>query len=526
MNVGSLVERNARLFGQQTAFVTEDRRLTHAEFAARVFAFGNALLDRGIRYQERVAILMRNRIECLEAIFGCGCAGFIAVPLNWRLAEAELVRIVRDCAPQALIYEAGFADVAAALLDACPSICRHAVVTDAVAGSEAYEEMLLKASTRRPAVNVDDEAIESLVYTSGTTGDAKGVMLSHRAIVAAASAGSWEGGAQPTDRTLIVMPFFHVGGKIEQMSFWLAGATTYLQSAFDAGQALALIDRERLTAAHLAPTMIAMLLDHPGLSKFDHSSLRLVHYASAPMAVPLLRRAMETFGPIFVQLYGMTECILGTVLKAHQHVLDGNPAQVRRLASAGQPYLGVDLRIERAGAAGEGEEPACPPGEPGEILLRGPALMTGYWNRTGMTLEALRDGWMHTGDIGYLDEDGFLFVVDRKKDMIVSGGENIYSREVEEALVTHSAVREAAVVGVPDQTWGESVFAFITTAPGAVVSSEELIAHCRRQIASYKKPRYIKVVDALPRIFNGKVDKKALRVLATGEAQRAPLKIQ
>jgi acyl-CoA synthetase (AMP-forming)/AMP-acid ligase II len=223
----------------------------------------------------------------------------------------------------------------------------------------------------------------------------------------------------------------------------------------------------------------------------------------------------------------MTECVLGTVLKAHQHVLDGAPAQVRRLASAGQPYLGVALRIERVGAAGEGADSGgLPPGEVGEILLRGPALMSGYWHRTGETIETLRGGWMRTGDIGYLDEEGFLFVVDRKKDMIVSGGENIYSREVEEALATHTAVREAAVVGVPDRTWGESVFAFITTAPGAVVTSEELVAHCRRQIASYKKPRFIKVIDALPRIFNGKVDKKALRILATQEAQRALVNAQ
>jgi acyl-CoA synthetase (AMP-forming)/AMP-acid ligase II len=526
MNVGGLVERNALLFGRQTAFVGEGRRLTHSEFAARAFAFGNALLDRGVGFQSRIAILMRNRIECLEAMFGCGCAGLIAVPLNWRLAAAELTRIVKDCEPEVLIYEPSFAATAAALLDACPSIRCHATVQEPANGSEPYEDMLRDASRQRPDVRVDDEAIESLVYTSGTTGEPKGVMLSHRAVVAAARAGSWEGGAQPTDRVLIVMPLFHVGGKIEQMSFWLAGGATYLQSAFEVGQALALIDRERLTAAHLAPTMIAMLLDHPDLCNIDHRCLRLVHYASAPMAVPLLRRAIETLGPIFVQLYGMTECVLGTVLKAHQHVLDGGPAEVRRLASAGQPYLGVDLRIEHVGAAVEGSGPACRPGEAGEILLRGPALMTGYWNRTGQTIDALRGGWMRTGDIGYLDEDGFLFVVDRKKDMIVSGGENIYSREVEEALSTHSAVREAAVVGIPDQTWGESVYAFVAPTPGSIVSPEELIAHCRRQIASYKKPRFVAFIDTLPRIHNGKVDKKALRALANKEASQALLKIQ
>jgi acyl-CoA synthetase (AMP-forming)/AMP-acid ligase II len=526
MNIGDLVERNARLFGKQTAFVTDDRKLTHGEFAARAFAFGNALIGKGLGLQSRVAILMRNRLECLEVIFGCGSAGFIAVPLNWRLAEAELVRIVKDCQPDALIYELGFAGVADALINACPAMRCTAVVGGGPAAADSFEVLLRKASPHRPQVQVDDEAIESLVYTSGTTGDAKGVMLSHRAITEAARAGSWEGNAQPTDRTLIVMPLFHVGGKIEQMGFWLAGGTTYLQPAFDAGRALALIEREKLTAAHLAPTMIAMLLDHPDLARFDHRSLRLVHYASAPMAVPLLRRAIDAFGPIFVQLYGMTECVLGTVLKAHQHILDGAPAQVKRLASAGQPYLGVDVRIERVGGAGEVDAPALAPGEPGEILLRGPALMSGYWNRTGQTIEALRDGFMHTGDIGYLDEDGFLFLVDRKKDMIVSGGENIYSREVEEALATHAAVREAAVVGVPDATWGESVFAFITVAGGPQPSAEDLIAHCRQRIASYKKPKFVRVVDALPRIFNGKVDKKALRALAIEEAREALEKIQ
>jgi acyl-CoA synthetase (AMP-forming)/AMP-acid ligase II len=222
----------------------------------------------------------------------------------------------------------------------------------------------------------------------------------------------------------------------------------------------------------------------------------------------------------------MTECVLGTVLKAHQHVLDGNVAQVQRLASAGQPYLGVDVRIERVDAAQGNGAAACRLGEAGEILLRGPALMSGYWNRTGMTINALRGGWMHTGDIGYLDEDGFLFVVDRKQDMIVSGGENIYSREVEEALASHAAVREAAVVGVPDQTWGESVFAFVAAAPGAAVTAEELIAHCRRQIASYKKPRFVKFIDALPRIHNGKIDKKVLRAIASKEAPQAPVKVQ
>ena len=507
MNIADLVERNARLHGSRPAF-GGDRGWNHADFAKRVFAFANALRTRGCADHARIAILMRNRVEMLEALYGCACAGLIAVPLNWRLAPAELARICADCEPDLLIREPAFDAAAAAIRAACPAIRFEVICDAATAPALAYETMLDGAPTTRPDAPLDDGSIARLVYTSGTTGEAKGVMLSHGSLVEAARISAWEGGAQPTDRMLIVMPLFHIGGQIEQMSFWLSGAQTWLRPQFDAAEVLALIETERLTAAHLAPTMVAMLLDHPDITRRDHSSLRLVHYGSAPMPVPLLRRAMASFGPVFVQLYGMTECVLGTVLKAHQHQPDGDAEQLQRLASAGQPYLGVDVRIESEDGS------ACAPGIVGEVLLRAPALMSGYWNRSAATLGALRGGWMHTGDIGYLDAQGFLFVVDRKKDMIISGGENIYSREVEEALLSHPGVREAAVVGAPDPTWGESVFAFIVAQADAANDAAALIGHCRERIASYKKPQHVRFLAELPRIHNGKIDKKALRQLA------------
>jgi acyl-CoA synthetase (AMP-forming)/AMP-acid ligase II len=223
------------------------------------------------------------------------------------------------------------------------------------------------------------------------------------------------------------------------------------------------------------------------------------------MPVPILRRAIAAFGPILTQIYGMTECIVASLLTPEQHVLEGPEAETRRLGSAGQAFLGCRIRAVRPDGADAGT------GEIGEILVRGPGMMNGYWNNTGGTVTTLRDGWMHTGDLGYLDADNFVFVVDRKKDMIISGGENIYSWEVEEALRSHPAVGEAVVIGVPDPEWGESVKAFVVARPGAAPSAEDLIAHCRSVIASYKKPRSVEFVEALPRSFNGKVDKKALR---------------
>jgi acyl-CoA synthetase (AMP-forming)/AMP-acid ligase II len=504
MVVADVVERNARLRGPSPAFVFEGRSLSHRAFAERSFALGNALLALGLARQSRVAVLAQNRPEYFEAIVGIGAAGLITVNLNYRLAGAELARIVADCEPEVLFFDDASAALAQGLRQAAS--IRHFVALDSAPDwAQPYETLLATGSPTRPPVTVPAEFIESLTYTSGTTGQAKGVMISHRALLRAASVISWEGDAHTEDRVLIVMPLYHVGGRIEQMSFWLTGATTILHRGFDAADVLRAIHRDGVTAAHLAPTMVAWLLDHPDLAVTDRSRLRIVHYASAPMAVPLLRRAIAAFGPIFLQVYGMTECITATILKPFQHVPDGEPAAVRRLASAGQPVFGVQVRTVRP----DGSD--CALDEPGEVLIHAPSLMSGYWNRNALSLAVVRDGWFRTGDIGFLDDQGYLFIADRLKDMIISGGENIYSREVEDTLMSHPAVHEAAVTGVADPEWGESVKAWVVLREGHEADAAALIAHCRSLIASYKKPRIIAFTPSLPRLFNGKVDKKALR---------------
>jgi len=505
MTLRDVLERNTRLYGPLPAFIHAGGTLTHAAFADRSYALANALLALGLGRQTRVAVLSQNRVEYFEAFAGIGAAGLITVNLNWRLALPELSRIVADAEPEVLIFDAEGQAVVEALRHA-PSI-RHCIAFDAAPDwARGYGALIAAAPFTRPAVPVLPEDIESLVYTSGTTGQAKGVMISHRALLSAASVISWEGDAQPGDRMLIVMPLFHIGGKIEQMAFWSAGATTILHRAFDPADVLRAIDRDGVTAAHLAPTMVSRLLDHPDLAKTDRSRLRVIHYASAPMAVPLLRRAIEAFGPVFLQVYGMTECICVSVLKARDHVLDGEAAAVRRLSSAGQPFFGIQVRTVRP----DGTD--CDTDEPGEVLVLSASMMSGYWNRNALTLSVTADGWFRTGDIGFLDSRGFLFIADRLKDMIISGGENIYSREVEDALMSHPAVHEASVTGVADPEWGESVKAWIVLREGHRPPPQELIEHCRRMIASYKKPKFIEFMADFPRLFNGKIDKKALRL--------------
>jgi acyl-CoA synthetase (AMP-forming)/AMP-acid ligase II len=505
MIVGDIIRRNAALYGDQPGLIFEGRRYSHRAFARRAYRAANALFARGIGPQQRVAILARNSSEVLE-LFGAGeVAGFITVNINHRLSVSEILAVCTDAQPSALFFEPDFADAAEALRAKFPDIRLFACIGGSVAGAEDYEALLAAVSDAEPETRAGPKDIAYLIYTSGTTGRPKGVMFEHQAMWEAARTFALESGAAEPIRALIVMPLFHVGARIESMGFMFLGGTIVLHRAFDPTAVLETVQQERITAMHVAPVMVQRLLDVPERARFDVSSLNCVHYASAPMPVPLLRRAIAAFGPIFVQVYGMTECLGGTVLKAHQHKIDGSEAERRRLSSAGQPYVGTELRIERP------DRTEAKVGEIGEVLIRTPALMKGYWNNPAASAEALRGGFMHTQDLGYVDDDGFLFIVDRMKDMIISGGENIYSWEVEEALRHHPAVAEVAVIAVPDPQWGEAVKACVVLRDGAGVSADDLIEYCRARIASYKKPRGVDFRDALPRLFNGKIDKKALR---------------
>jgi acyl-CoA synthetase (AMP-forming)/AMP-acid ligase II len=502
--LGDLIERNAAFFPTKTAVVFEGKRPTFAQFASRVRKLANALCAGGLARGMRLAILAQNCLEYFEIVGAAEMTGYIAVTLNWRLAPAELMQIAADCAPSVLIFEERFR-AEAECLRARGGCDRCIVIGEASDWAESYEAVLASGADTAPPFRPEPGDTVYLIYTSGTTGRPKGVELSHRAILAAAMTNSSGIGAATSDRMLIVMPLFHIGGKICQLAFHVLGATVFLHRAFDAATMLRCIEHERITCAHFAPIMVRDLLDVPGFASFRKDSLRAIIYASAPMSVALLREAIAGFGLIFHQVYGMTECVIGSILHAHQHVLDGSPGEVRRLASAGHACFDHEIKVVRD----DGTE--CAREEIGEILIRGPSVMTGYWGNPTASAEALRGGWMHTGDMGFLDDECFLFVADRKKDMVVSGGENIYSREVEEALLSHAAVEHAAVIGVPDARWGEAVKACVVLRPGQAVTEAELIEYCRSRIASYKKPRSVDFLAALPRLFNGKIDKKALR---------------
>ncbi len=503
--LADMLDNNAWKYPDQTAFVWQDRRVTHAEFHVRVSKLANALRRLGLRRQDRVGILSQNRLEFQEVYGACEISGFICATVNWRLAVPEMVYIVNDGAPKVLIFEAAYAETVLAMKDQLKSV-EHFVCLDGSGFGDDYEALVASGDPSGVPFRPFPDDIAFLIYTSGTTGRPKGVMLSQGGQANAAEILGSDQRNTPDDRLLIMMPLFHIGAKIIQLAqHWRAG-TVHVLRGFDPLAIVGCIEREKITVTHMAPTMIQMLLESPAIEKADLSSLRMIVYAAAPMPIPVLKKGLKLLGPVFQQQFGQTEGI-GTTLLAHQHRPDGTARDREILTSVGQASPRVNVRI----VDDRGED--LPVGEVGEILLTSPGVMKGYWNNTAATIDTLRDGWVHTGDVGRLDSEGFLYLVDRKKDMIISGGENIYSREVEEAVITHGAVSEVAVIGVPDEKWGEVVKAVVVLRAGMSATAQDIIDHSRTLIAGYKRPRHVEFVDEIVKLPSGKIDKVRLRKL-------------
>ncbi|MES2258346.1 MAG: AMP-binding protein [Pseudomonadota bacterium] len=506
--VGELIERNAALYPNNTAFVLDQQRLSYAEYARRARCLASALETLGLLRQDRVGILSANSIEYFEVYGACEWSGYIVAPYNFRCAGPELVHFVLDSAPRVVFFEAAFAPLIASVRDQLGSV-DHWVCIDAAGSAEplaewaqCYHALLASGDPAGPRQRARVDDIAYIFYTSGTTGRPKGVSYSHTAALTVAQRQGRHIGADA--RLLQITPAFHVGGKGFPLGvMWMSG-TTVLARSFDPLKFLQSVQEERITYCFVVAPMLQAIMDHPRIREFDLSSLRHAMAASAATPVVLLRRAIEVFGPVFFVAYGSTEAGNVCTLEKHEMRINGSPADIARLASVGH----FNPEIEAAVLDEQGQP--CAPGVAGEICVKSPVFQ-GYWNNSVATIEATRSGWLHTGDMGYLDEENYLFLVDRKKDMIISGGENIYSREVEEALSLHPSVAIAAVIGVPDATWGESVKAIVSLRPGAELGENELIEHCRQHIARYKCPRSIAFVVELPLLGSGKIDKVSLR---------------
>ena len=506
MNVTHGLRRALQINPDGLATVFGERRRNWREIGERVSRLAAAIRSLGVAAGDRVAILSLNSDRYLELYLATAWAGAVIVPLNIRWSPVENEDAMRDCRAGILFVDKAFAATGAALAKAIPGLkLVYADDGDAPAGTEGYEALLARSRPIEDAMR-DSADLAGIFYTGGTTGRSKGVMLSHGNLMANALNALGEGLFQGTATYLHAAPMFHLANGAAMYSLLLSGGSNVMIQAFTPEGVMAVVQKERVTDVLLVPTMIQMLVDHPALKSYDLSSLRNITYGASPISEAVLGRAMAALpGARFTQAYGMTELSpIATLLHWNEHIGKGRAKGRHR--AAGRATLGCEVRIVDA------DDKPVAFGTVGEIVVRGDNVMMGYWERPEETSRAVVDGWMHTGDGGYMDDHGFVFVVDRVKDMIISGGENVYSVEVENAVTQHPAVAQCAVIGIPDERWGELVHAVVVTKAGARVSADELIEFCKTLIAGYKCPRSVEISEnALPLSGAGKVLKRELR---------------
>ncbi|HEY2204415.1 MAG TPA: AMP-binding protein [Pseudonocardia sp.] len=514
-STGALVERCGIAYRERTAVVYGDRRITYGEQLARIRQTGRALLSLGLKPGERVAVLMSDRPELLDVYYGALWAGLAIVPLNAKASAADHAYIIGDCGARVVIHDAGKAErVEGARSEAD---VEHVLCVDAE-GVLERGRLLGDLTSResdgpgRPEVAPTDRY--GIFYTGGTTGRPKGVEHNHAGFLAAITSEMLELGLNERDTFAHVAPLTHAGGMFV-LPVWLRGGTNVILGGFEPEQFKAAVHAEQVTASMMVPTMLYVLMDSLTDGRKGLESLATVVYGASPIGRERLVQALDTFGPIFSQLYGQTEAPNQlTALRRSDHADAVESGDLTPLSSCGRPVTIADVRLV------DDDMNEVPHGEPGEIVARGPHIMRGYWNRPEETAAALRDGWLCTGDVAKADDRGFLYIVDRKKDMIISGGFNVYPKEIESTLFGHPAVKDVAVIGVPDDKWGESVKAVVVSDPDHPVQAAELIAFVKERKGPVLAPKTVDFVEAIPLTAVGKHDKPALRSAHWGGRDR------
>ncbi|MDI7258335.1 MAG: long-chain fatty acid--CoA ligase [Thermodesulfobacteriota bacterium] len=511
MNVKYLINRAVTEYPDNVAVIYKNVRRTFRDLNTRTNRLANGLLGLGIRKGDRIGILMRNCCKFIETDFALSKTGIVRVPLNIRLTTRDHEYMLNDSGSNTLIFGEEFTEIVQAIKPNLKTVKEFICVSQGflkqnVLDALDYENLIRSIPPDEPLGEIYEEDLHTLFYTSGTTGKPKGAMLTQK---------SWAnvvinlildyGPITEEDVILNTQPLSH-GAGFFVLPFFVKGATNVLIPEFKPSIVFETIDREKVTVLKLVPSMLYQLMESPEKTRYDLSSLHSIIYGGSPIAVPRLIEAIQFFGKKLVQLYGQAEapmCI--STLSKRDHIIEGPEDVVKRLSSAGKPCLNVEVRI--VDENGKDVET----GEVGEVIVRGYHTMKGYWNLPEATAEVLRDGWVCTGDLGYFDSEGYIFLVDRRRDVIISGAFNIYPKEIEDIIVTHPKVKEVAVIGVPDEKWGEAVKAVVVPKEGAQVTEQEIIDYCRDHMASFKKPKTVDFVKELPRNPYGKVPKTVLR---------------
>ena len=504
---GDIMLRNALFHTNREAFIYDNKKITFREYNERVNSLIHALADMGVKKGEVLGVLSWNCLEYADVFGAAGKGGVILAPFNVRLSARELEYLINDSGASTVFVDPELADTVSALKHKISRVRNLISLESSLPGMYFHADLLSRYPTNEPDVEVDDETPLLLLYTSGTTGVPKGALYTQGQWREDILTHSIEMPVTPNDKGLLIMPYFHIGGVIWHAVLLHKGASNVIMKSFDPRAVLSAIESEKVTSMCVVPTHIAALLDVPDISNYDTSSLKRVKYVGSPMPVELLKRAIGTWGPIFFQGYGQTESGPDiSFLKEEEHdVLHKSSKEQKRLLSCGRPAIDVHVRIV------DNKHNDVRVGETGEIIVQSRHIMKKYWNKPEETKSTIIDGWLHTGDMGSYDEDGYIYIVDRKKDMIISGGENIYPREVEEVLYQHPAVLECAVFGIPDPKWVEVVHAVVSFKKGVDTTAEELIEFCKKHIARYKAPKSVEIVGEIPKSATGKILKKEMR---------------
>jgi acyl-CoA synthetase (AMP-forming)/AMP-acid ligase II len=506
--VGKLYDRCVAYFGSSVAITQGERSFTYAELGNHARSLARALQELGVGKDEKIAFLMANCPEYFFCEYALASIGAVRVPLAVLLSPQDHVYMVNQAQCSTLVYHASMRDRVAGMIPKLETVTRYICVGECgeLRGGHYRLSELIDGHPPEPAeVHVDPEDLAGIYFTGGTTGRPKGVMLSHRSWVYTYLMEMLDFGFGWQETFLYPTPLTHAGGCLT-LPVLLRNGRCVILDHFDPELFMQTVEREKVTMTFLVPTMIYVLLDHPALDRYDLGSLRNIIYGAAPIAPERLKQALARFGPIMTQLFGQTEAPMAlTALPREAHIV-ADPERERQIfSSAGRPTLHTELRL----LDDEGKE--VPRGETGEITVRAPNMMSGYLNDPAATAQTIRNGWLHTGDIAWQDEEGFIYIVDRKKDMIISGGFNVYPREIEDVLHEFPGVRGVAVVGVADPKWGEAVCAIVQPAAGGALDEAELIRYVKEKKGSLMAPKRVLFWDEIPLTNLGKIDKKAIR---------------
>ena len=504
-----IIYRNAILYPDSEAFVCGSERISFKRFNERVNGLIHGLQALGIQKGEVIGILSWNRLEYPEVFGAAMKGGFVLAHLNPRLQAGELVHVINDSEPRVLFLGSELVETIARIHKQLSKTEFFLTFGDAEGRMMAYGEMVESQSKEEPEPRVREEDPLVIFYTSGTTGIPRGAIYTHKQKMENTSMKALDIGVEFGDRHLVVLPMFHVGGDSHIWPFFLVGGCNVImpRPSFDPAEVLQVIAEEQITDVHIVPTQLISLLNLPDIDRYDLHCLKRIWYAASPMPTEVLKQGLSVFGPKFLQGYGLTESgpHTTTLKQAHHREAMADTGDKSVLASCGQPCIGVHIRI--VDEVGRDVEV----GKIGEIIVKSKRIMTEYWRKPDETRETIRDGWLYTGDLGYYDEKGFIYIADRKKDMIITGGENVYPIEVENVLYRHPAVKEAAVIGIPDPYWVEKVCALVVLKKNAQATEEDIISFCRECIAHYKAPKAVEFVESLPKNPHGKILKKEIR---------------